>query len=269
MMFQTNKILSRLNTMLDRAIRGENIESGFDESKASQIESKLHQYLMQNGTHKKTLSEQKLRADELISDISHQTKTPLANIMLYSELLAECESEEEAQNYHKLLQCQTEKLNFLISSLVKASRLENGIISVKPKEQNVSSLFIHIKNAYPSVTIYDSDILLQYDLKWTSEAMINIVDNAMKYGSTDTRISVTAYEMFIRIDISDNGIGIAEEETPKIFTRFYRSAAVLDQEGVGIGLYLAREIITKQGGYIKVKSEPDKGSVFSVFLPKK
>ncbi len=254
--------------MLERAISGESIESNFDESKASQIESKLHQYLMQNGTHKKKLAEQKTRIDGLISDISHQTKTPLANIMLYADLLAECENEEERLKYNKLLQSQTEKLNFLISSLVKTSRLENGIISVQPKEQSLSSLLIHIKNAYPSVTLCDSDLYLKYDLKWTSEAIINIVDNAIKYGSSDTKISVTAYEMFIRIDISDNGIGIAEEEISKIFTRFYRSQAVLDKEGVGIGLYLAREIITKQGGYIKVNSEVGKGAVFSVFLPK-
>ncbi len=265
-MFKTNEILNRLNAMLDRAIAGENIESGFDESKASQIESKLHQYLMQNGTHKKKLAEQKLRVGELISDISHQTKTPLANIMLYSELLAE--SENETLKYNKLLQSQTEKLNFLITSLMKTSRLENGIISVKPKEQSLSSLLLSIKNAYPSTTICDSDIFSKYDLKWTSEAILNIVDNAIKYGSTNTKISVTAYEMFIRIDIADNGIGIAEEEIPKIFMRFYRSASILDKDGVGIGLYLAREIITKQGGYIKVKSELNKGSVFSVFLPK-
>ncbi len=254
--------------MLERAISGESIESNFDESKASQIESKLHQYLMQNGTHKKKLAEQKTRIDGLISDISHQTKTPLANIMLYADLLAECENGEERLKYNKLLQSQTEKLNFLISSLVKTSRLENGIISVQPKEQSLSSLLIHIKNAHPSVITCDSDICAKYDLKWTSEAMINLVDNAIKYGSSDIKISVTAYEMFIRIDISDNGIGIAEEEIPKIFTRFYRSQAVLDKEGVGIGLYLAREIITHQGGYIKVKSELDKGAVFSVFLPK-
>lgn len=254
--------------MLDRAISGESIESSFDESKASQIESKLHQYLMQNGTHKKKLAEQKTCIDELISDISHQTKTPLTNIMLYADLLAERENEEETLNYTKLLQSQTEKLNFLITSLVKTSRLENGIISVRPKEQSLSSLLNNIENTYPSVTICDSDLCVKYDLKWTSEAILNIVDNAIKYGSTDTKISVTAYEMFIRIDIGDNGIGIAEEETPKIFTRFYRAQTVLDNEGVGIGLYLAREIIAKQGGYIKVKSELGKGSVFSVFLPK-
>ncbi len=267
-MFRTNKILNRLNTMLDKAISGEDIESNFDESKASQIESKLHKYLMQTGSHKAKITEQKLKIDELISDISHQTKTPLASISLYSELLLECINEEEYAKYNALLKSQTEKLTFLITSLVKTSRLENGIISVQPKVQSASLLYIAIKEAFPSVHVIESEISLCYDLKWTSEAVFNIIDNAIKYESTDTKISMSAYEMFVRIDISDNGIGISEDEIPKIFARFYRSESSYEKDGVGIGLYLAREIISKQNGYIKVKSKLGEGSVFSVFLPK-
>ncbi|MNW68015.1 Signal transduction histidine-protein kinase ArlS [compost metagenome] len=95
------------------------------------------------------------------------------------------------------------------------------------------------------------------------------MDNAIKYtetgGSMD--IKVMAYELFCRIDITDSGIGIAEEEQGKIFTRFYRSPTVNSQEGVGIGLFLAREIIAAEGGYIKVRSHYDRGSTFSIFLP--
>ena len=114
------------------------------------------------------------------------------------------------------------------------------------------------------------DISACFDLKWTIEAISNIVDNAVKYTSEQGKIvvSVKEYEMFVRIDIEDNGIGISEEETAKIFLRFYRSQRVSDEKGVGIGLYLTREIISRQGGYIKVSSELEKGSCFSVFLPK-
>ncbi len=253
--------------MLDSAISGEDIESGFDESKASQIESKLHKYLVQTGTHKENLAVQKLHVDELISDISHQTKTPLANISLYSELISECENKEDYLKYAELLKTQTEKLNFLISSLVKASRLENGIISVRPKLQPVQILLDSIKSSYPTVKVQDSDVSLKYDLKWTSEAMFNIIENAIKYESCDTKLAVTAYEMFTRLDVIDNGIGISEDDIAKIFTRFYRAETSYEKDGVGIGLYLAREIISKQGGYIKVKSQQGVGSVFSVFLP--
>ena len=109
-----------------------------------------------------------------------------------------------------------------------------------------------------------------FDPKWTAEALYNIMDNAIKYTPQGgkVRVTVQAYELFCRIDISDTGIGISEDEIPKIFSRFYRSSAVSQEEGVGIGLYLSREIITMQGGYIKVSSEPDKGSCFSVFLPR-
>ncbi len=267
-MFKRNKELDRMNAMLDSALSGEEIERVFDESKAAQIESKLHKYLLQTGTHKETLAMQKLRIDELISDISHQTKTPLANIMLYSELILECDSEQERIKYGALLKSQTEKLNFLVSSLIKASRLENGIISVQPKLQPVSALLDSLQESYPNMQVSRSDISFCYDLKWTSEAIANIVDNAIKYESTNTKLVVKAYDMFCRIDISDNGIGISEDELPKIFARFYRSKAVGEKDGVGIGLYLAREIVSKQGGYIKVQSELGKGSTFSVFLPR-
>ena len=267
-MFKTNKILNRLNTMLDRAINNEDIELIFDENKASQIESKLHKYLSGLKIREKNITIQKSHVDELISDISHQTKTPLANIMLYSELLSECNNKDELKKYNSLLQLQTEKLDFLISTLVKTARLENGIISVAPVKQPISLLLLNIKSLYPDINTSDSDVSLSYDLKWTTEAVVNIIDNAIKYGSTNTNISVTSYELFTRIDISDNGIGIAEEEVPKIFARFYRSPRVNNKEGLGIGLYISREIITKQGGYIKVKSKPDNGSIFSIFLPK-
>ncbi|MEG1062068.1 MAG: HAMP domain-containing sensor histidine kinase, partial [Oscillospiraceae bacterium] len=109
-----------------------------------------------------------------------------------------------------------------------------------------------------------------FDAKWTGEALQNIVDNAIKYTPSGGEISmsVTAYSLFCRIDVADTGIGISEDETAKIFTRFYRSPTVQCEEGVGIGLYLAREIISGEGGYIKVASKRGSGSVFSVFLPR-
>ena len=88
----------------------------------------------------------------------------------------------------------------------------------------------------------------------------------LQYGITTLHVNIEKYEMFARIDIKDSGVGIPEEEIPKIFRRFYRGINVLNEEGIGIGLYLSREIITKQNGYIKVSSS-QKGSIFSIFLP--
>ena len=107
------------------------------------------------------------------------------------------------------------------------------------------------------------------DPKWTVEALGNIVDNAIKYTACGGNVQVKAEQnsFFVKIDIIDDGIGIEKEEIPKIFGRFYRSLSVADQPGVGIGLFLAREIIQAQKGYIKVTSKRGKGSTFSVFLP--
>ena len=172
---------------------------------------------------------------------------------------------------------QSEKLRFLIGSLVKLSRLENGIISLTPQHSALQPLLQGIVEQYAakaaekglSLQLHATDVSATFDSKWTAEALVNIVDNAIKYTEQGTiTISVVSYEMFARIDISDTGAGIAESEQSKIFARFYRSKVVWEQEGVGIGLYLARQIISGEGGYIKISSVPGKGSTFSVFLPK-
>ena len=109
-----------------------------------------------------------------------------------------------------------------------------------------------------------------YDLRWTAEALGNLLDNAVKYTPPGgcIQVSATQYELFCRIDVRDNGIGIAEEEQAQIFGRFYRGRQVREQEGLGIGLYLAREIAQKQGGYLKLSSRPGQGSTFSLYLPR-
>ncbi|TKI53024.1 HAMP domain-containing histidine kinase [Lysinibacillus mangiferihumi] len=269
--------MERLNKMIDNAIEGRPIENGFDESKLSALETKLSHYLTANSATKIQLADEKSQINQLISDISHQTKTPLANILLYTQLLAESELSDYNQNCVAALTQQAEKLNFLISSLVKASRLETGIITVTPTNNNVANMLeTVIEQATPkamgkniALTVDSRDVEAFFDPKWTVEALYNIVDNAIKYtpSGRSVHISVTPYQLFCRIDVADTGLGISEDETAKIFSRFYRSQEVTDKEGVGLGLYLAREIITAQGGYIKVKSRLGTGSVFSVFLP--
>lgn len=277
--FKANKVIDRLNKMIDNAIEGRPIENGFDESKLSALETKLSHYLTANSATKIQLADEKSQINQLISDISHQTKTPLANILLYTQLLAESELSDYDQNCVAALTQQAEKLNFLISSLVKASRLETGIITVTPTNNNVANMLeTVIEQATPkaigkniALTVDSRDVEAVFDPKWTVEALYNIVDNAIKYtpSGRSVQLSVTPYQLFCRIDVADTGLGISEDETAKIFSRFYRSQEVTDKEGVGLGLYLAREIITAQGGYIKVKSRLGTGSVFSVFLPMK
>ena len=274
------KLLTHLSEMLEKAIAGAYEETDYDESLMSSVEAKMARFLSSSKLSYKHVELEKNEIKSLISDISHQTKTPIANIRLFSELLLEMELSPKARHSAEEVNRQAEKLQFLIDVLVKMSRMENGIITVNPSPQSVEPLIekacheILPKAKSKEITIITEsikDVNAVYDLKWTLEALINIIDNSVKYTPKggEIRISGIPYEMFCRIDITDNGMGIPETEQPKIFQRFYRSHQVSQSEGIGVGLYLAREIIAREGGYIQVKSEIGKGSTFSVFLPRK
>lgn len=275
----TSKMLSTLDKMIDSAIDDTFTEHTFTEKKLSKIESKMYRYLSSGNTSLRQINAEKDSIKTLISDISHQTKTPVSNILLYSQLLKESPClDDSTRRLASQIEEQTEKLSFLTASLIKASRLENGIINVTPEENSIRKLIecVDCSDAADAKGIRWQidpipDCSTVFDFKWTLEAISNIVDNAVKYTPAGGAITISAreYEMFARIDIADTGIGMSEEETAKIFTRFYRSPEVRDERGVGIGLYLAREIVAKEGGYIKVTSSKGTGSVFSVFLPKK
>lgn len=275
-LFKFDKLLNQLNKMIDNAINGKPVENRFDETKLSALETKLSRYIAMTQTNLSRLEDEKKYINTLVSDISHQTKTPLANILLYAQLLNEQNLPDESVSCMAALLAQVEKLNFLIDNLVKTSRLETGIISLNPKVGAVSTLLEAVTEQMSLKAIakgLDFSVLpceanAYFDLKWTAEAICNIVDNAIKYTPTggSVKISVILYQMFCRIDISDTGIGINEEEYTKVFQRFYRSPSVSNTEGVGIGLYLSREIIRSQGGYIKLTSKAGT-TVFSVFLP--
>lgn len=274
---KAGKTMETIEKMLDAAMAGSFSESGFDESKLSALETKFAHYLSAAETSSRNVAQEKDRIKSLIADISHQTKTPIANLLLYSELLMEEDLPPSAKANVEALYDQSEKLRFLIDSLVKLSRLENGILSLSPQPTALQPLLRGIAEQYAakaaekglSLQLHDTDTTATFDMKWTAEALANVVDNAIKYTEYGViTISAVSYELFARIDISDTGPGIPENEQAKIFTRFYRSKAVQKQEGVGIGLYLARQIISGEGGYIKVSSIPGKGSTFSVFLPK-
>ncbi|TCL53889.1 signal transduction histidine kinase [Kineothrix alysoides] len=275
--YKNTKIMNRLKTMLEMAENGTFSESVFDESLLSAVEEKMANYLSSSEVSAKNMEQERDKVKMLIADISHQTKTPISNILLYVQLLKEQELSEESMPCVEALSAQAQKLAFLIDSLIKTSRLESGVFVLSPKMQGAELLIYKVLEQASSQAAKKGVSLLMeetkgaacFDLKWTAEALYNIVDNAIKYTPRGGRVQLSAaqYELFFRIDISDDGIGISEEEQPLIFGRFYRSATVHDTEGVGIGLYLARQIISEQGGYLKVKSSPKEGSTFSVFLP--
>lgn len=272
------RIMGSLDAMLDRAVQGEFQEDTFDESRLSALETKLAHYLAATAVTSGKLAEEKEKIKTLIGDLSHQIKTPVANLLLYAQLVGEQPLPEESQTYAAALESQAKKLQSLVEDLVKLSRLETGILTLHPR---LTSLAPVLEDAAAQFTTKaeDKGITLHcvptegtavFDPKWTEEALCNLLDNAVKYtpaGGTVT-VEIVEYVLFCCVKVRDSGPGISEEEQAKIFQRFYRAPAAHGEEGVGIGLYLVRQIAQEQGGYVKVESQPGKGAAFSLFLPR-
>lgn len=239
---------------------------------------RLYEVMQEN---KNNIAKERADLQELISDISHQVKTPIANLKIINNTLLENEVPPQKQKEFLTAQAsQLDKLDFLMQAMIKTSRLETGVISLEQKQQPVydtlaaalGGILLNAEKKQIDVQVECPEHLdARHDRKWTSEALFNILDNAVKYTPTggQIRVSVEGWEMYVKIDIADTGIGISEQHQGTIFKRFYREDAVHDVDGIGIGLYLAREIVTLQGGYIRVASEVGKGSTFSVFLLRK
>ena len=323
-----SKTIQRLEEMLDSAIEGTFAEKNYDETRLSRLESRWKEFLGSSVLSNKNLGAERHRLEQFISDISHQTKTPMTVIKMYTELLTEevsrgtAASLEKIKGYSDEISRQSERLEFLIDSLTKLSRLENGTLEVVATPCRADELIkaaveaIRAKadkkklrielpascsqsvpdaptadcapqnpdepqaSAGQSAAITDcppqnQDELgihaatARFDMKWTTEALVNVLDNAVKYspeGGT-IRIKVDKYEMYLAIHVIDEGHGISEDDIAKIFGRFYRGSKVQQEEGVGIGLYLTREILAKEDGYIKaVPNSERSGGELVVYL---
>ena len=240
--------------------------------------SRLYGILQEN---RRKVDEERRELQTLVSDISHQVKTPVANLKMVTDtLLAKPVTEQERRDFLQGIRSQTDKLEFLVQSMGKASRLETGAVTLEKKDvplldtlaQAMSGIVYGAEQKGISVEVQcPDDLRVSHDSKWTAEALFNLLDNAVKYTPAGGKISVSVeqWEMHVKLDVTDTGKGIPESRQAAIFRRFYREEEVHNQPGVGIGLYLAREIISRQGGYIKVTSEVGRGSTFSVFLPRR
>lgn len=237
-------------------------------------------YKMVNGSQAQIL-EERAELQELVSDISHQVKTPIANLkMINSTLLCNEMSEEQRRDFLLAADSQLDKLDFLMQSMIKTSRLETGVITLaktfQPLYDTLASalggILLSAEKKNIDVKVHCPEALaVSHDRKWTAEALFNILDNAVKYTEDGGQITVNVIdqEMYVKIEITDTGKGIPEKCQADIWKRFYREEDVHDVDGIGIGLYLTRKIITLQSGYVVVNSLPGAGSAFAVYLPKK
>lgn len=227
-----------------------------------------------------TLAEERDNTKTLVTDISHQLKTPLSALKTCFSIYTEADTPEEKEEFEERCKFQLDKLENLTASLINISRLENAMILLQPSPTSLTDILIEAVNAVygkaaaKQITVNTEDfqeITLSLDKKWTAEALFNILDNAVKYSPAGTcvLIRIQALYSFVRIEIEDQGIGIPREEYNKIFKRFYRgqNATVQKSEGSGVGLYLSRKILEDQGGTVSVKAARKQGSVFVVQLP--
>lgn len=261
------------------------ILSSLEENSVSRKLESVHEKLRELGYYFSDLKE-RLTAEEnntktLITNISHQLKTPLASIRMYHDLAKSSElSEDERKDFLEIEAQQIEKMEVLLDELMKLSRLENNMIQIKPEKNSfkqtvseaVSQIFMkaHAKNMEISVDM-EGDVEIIHDRQWTVEAFANVLENAVKYSEPMTRIMIRVSYLpnNVLLEIEDEGMGIQEEELHKIFKRFYRGSMAKEQrkEGAGVGLYLARNIIEQQGGAIIAKRKLEKGTIFKIMLP--
>ena len=272
----------RIQEMLDDASAGKFPGERLDESRISAIENSMWRYLQGREAVLERMKREKEQIQQQISDISHQAVIPLANITLYSQLLEESleqrkyTEDQDIREEMAAIRDQAAELGFLMEGLGKLSRLEGGIIHIQAQRQLIGPVLEMVKRQFEpragekeiGLSLHVGQETAWFDEKWTVEAISNIVDNAVKYTPSGGKveISVEALTSLLRVDIRDTGRGIPEEEQARIFSRFYRAGESARMPGVGIGLYIAREVMQAQNGYIRVSSKTGEGSVFSLYF---
>lgn len=260
--------------------RGMPVDVDIQETRESRIVSQLRRIVTDARFREEQAVGEKDQIMELLSDLSHQLKTPLANIVMDTELLQDPAIGGDGDKRREFLlhvKSQADKMQWLMASLLKASRLENGMIRFPVEEAGIKETIARsLGHVYGQAAAKDialaveefQDFNLIHNPKWTAEALANILENAIKYSPrhSSIHVSVTRLDLYTKITIADEGIGISEKEYNLIFKRFYRSGTVEQQEGSGLGLYLAQLIVQQEKGYITVVSRVGQGSRFSMFL---
>ena len=264
--------MSELSDYIDKALDGNLEITEFDEKELSKIKSKLIKFLYASQVKEAKINTEKSKTKDLIADISHQTKTPITNLSLYISLLEDDPKDE----YLEIIKYELNKLEFLIQNLVKSSRLESDIISLQKHQANLKDIVEDVLREFKvilyekciSINLKDEDLIFNLDERWLKEAIHNLVDNAIKYSPNGSTINISIYKSYLNynLDIENECKDISEETLPKIFERFYRGKNSVSKDGLGLGLFIAREIIEKHGGYIRASLDENRIK-FSVDFP--
>lgn len=245
------------------------------EGELSILKNDIYKVTLKLSEQSVTLQRDKIKLTDAISDISHQLKTPITSMVVMADLLSETDLPvEKRKEFTRNIQVQLERIDWLVASLLKLSKIDAGSIQFKKEpinakqliEKAVDPLLIPIEIKGQTLTITgDENVTLLGDRNWTSEALINIVKNCFEHtpeGGT-LQIAFSENALYTEIIITDNGKGISKEDLPYIFKRFYKGKNA-SEESVGIGLAMAHSIVNSQNGTISVKSEVGKGTEFQL-----
>lgn len=264
--------MRELSDYIDKALDGNLEITEFDEKELSKIKSKLIKFLYASQVKEAKINTEKSKTKDLIADISHQTKTPITNLSLYISLLEDDPKDE----YLEIIKYELNKLEFLIQNLVKSSRLESDIISLQKHQANLKDIIEDVLREFKvildekciSINLKNEDLIFALDERWLKEAIHNLVDNAIKYSQNGSTINISVYKSYLNynLDIENECKDLSEEALPKIFERFYRGKNSVSKDGLGLGLYIAREIIEKHGGNIRASLDENRIK-FSVDFP--
>ncbi len=272
--------ISRLSSYLKKINSGDYALDVRDnvEGELSILKSELYKVTVMLREKSDMLAKDKAALQNALSDISHQLKTPLTSMFMMTDLLCDAElPDEKRREFTARLRAQLERIQWLVSSLLKLSKLDAKTITFKPAavsaktllEKACAPLLIPIEIKNQSFFMKDNGVTVRCDENWTAEALLNILKNCVEHTPEGGVLSVTctANPIYTQIQVKDSGPGISLKDLPHVFSRFYRGSNASD-DSVGIGLAMASAIMTEQGGSIDAANDPQGGSVFTVRLPK-
>ena len=269
------KNLNDLNDYLSLVCKGiydMNIDDN-TEGELSILKNNLYKVITLLQSQNEYLKNDKLYLADSIADISHQLKTPLTSMMVMCELLENEENPDKRQEFVAVINNQLSKMKWLITNILKISKLDADATEFKREEVSISkvlddslkpfALTAELKNI--AIQNGANDFVFNGDENWTVEAVSNIVKNCLEHTNDGGKIIIASgsTNLYNKLTISDNGCGIAEEDLPHIFERFYYGKNS-SKDSVGIGLALAKTVFEKENASVSVESEQDRGSVFEI-----